>query len=485
MSDLKNQAVNSVIWTTIRTVLTSLCAPLLLIVKARYLSPAEFGVLSIINIFVSLINVLENFGFSTAVIQRDKVTKDERSSLFFLQIFFCLLIGFLIIIIAPLVANFFDMASLEGLLPLLSITMFLNGPIILFQAFLEKEFHFKELSIIQIIREVSLVAFTALLLFLDNGLLGVVWGQVIAVTIMAILILYVSFKNSLLHLKFHFKFSEVKPFIKFGLFIAGKQLMTQLTHHIDELIIGYFLNAEVLGLYHFAKNVLNRLRTLITTSFSKVLFPLLSKVKNNLSRLTKAYNDISKYIGVFAFPIFIGIALTAELFIPVLFGEQWMESSIFFVILSIAYIPYLLTANLATSLLYSVNKPNLVLYTDIVVNSIYILLLLLFSWLQISIHLIVGLYAAYLISKTVILQYVTQLYLHSTFKQYLTLFKNTVIATIIMGVVILIVEYTLLGYVSTLVDLIITISVGVIVYFIAYYVLDKKTLYEIRNLLPL
>ncbi|MDZ7835033.1 MAG: hypothetical protein U5K84_06520 [Alkalibacterium sp.] len=53
--------MHSIKWTTIKTVLNALAAPLLLIFKARYLTPTEFGVMAIINVFVSLISVLENF----------------------------------------------------------------------------------------------------------------------------------------------------------------------------------------------------------------------------------------------------------------------------------------------------------------------------------------------------------------------------------------------------------------------------------------
>ncbi|MDN6290426.1 MAG: oligosaccharide flippase family protein [Tetragenococcus koreensis] len=482
MSKLKKQAVNSIKWTTIKTVINSLTAPLLLIFKARYLSPTEFGVMAIINVFVSLISVLENFGVSTAIIQRDEITKGERSSLFVFQTAFSVIIGILIILFSPIMSAIYDMNALTSLLPILSLSVFFNAPVILFTAFLEKELHFKALSIIQIVREAVLVISTVILLMFDFGLLGVVLGQVASVAVMVILVMIESYRADLLHLYWHFKLYEIKPFIKFGIYIVAKQLMTQITHHIDELIIGYFLSAEILGLYHFAKNMLGKLRILITTSFAKVMFPVLSKVKNDLTRLTNAYNKISKYLGIFAFPIFIGIAMTAHSFVPVLFGSEWLESTDFFVILSLSYIPYILTANLATSLLYTVNKPNLVLFTDIIVNSVYIALLLVFSWMGLGIYYIVSLYAVYLVIKTMTLQYLTTMYLHSTFRSYLALFKNTVIASVLMVLVVTGVNYFSTGNVSNLIELILSVIGGGLAYMVTYYFIDKKTLISMKNL---
>lgn len=482
MSKLKKQAVNGIMWTTIRTIITSLIGPFLLLVKARFLTPEEFGVMAIVNIFLSIINIIENFGLSTAVIQRDQITKNERSSLFFFQVLFTTLISSLVVVTSPILANIFNMNSLERLLPLLSFVILFSGPAILFTAFLEKEFYFKELSIIQIVREIVLVLSTTIFLVRGWGLIGVVLGQIVAVLVMVILVLAVSFKKDLLHIAPHFKLHELKPYIRFGVYIGSKQLMTQLTHHVDELIIGYFLSAEVLGLYYFAKNLLNRLRSLISTSFAKVLLPLLSKVKNDRDRLTNAYNKISKYIGAFAFPTFIGIALTADLFIPAFFGEQWLDSVPFFAILSVAYIPYILTANLATSLLYSVNKPESVMYTDIIANFLYISLLLIFSWIGTAIYIIVALYAIYLIGKTTTLQFLTQQHLHSSFKNYLSLFKSAVTSTIIMSLAVSFIKLFALNGEYSLLELFACIVVGGTIYVLTYYTVDKKTLLEMKNL---
>lgn len=482
MSNLKNQAVNSMIWTTIRTVLTALCGPILLLVKTNYLTPAEFGVMALLNIFIELLHVIESYGLSQAVIQKDEVTKNERSSLFFFEIFFCIFIGILLIVTSPLLAMIFDMPSLRPLLSLLSLIVLANGPGLLFSAFLEKDFHFKELSIIQIIKEVIILITTFFFLASGFGLTGVVLGQIIATSVMTLLVLCVAFRYDLMHLRFHFRLIEIKSFVKFGVFVSGKQLMTNLTHNIDEIIIGYFLSSEILGLYHFAKNMLGKMRILISTSFSKVLFPILTKVKNDRSRLTHAYNNISRYIGLFAFPIFIGVAITARLFVPSIFGEEWTGSVPFFQILSIAFIPHILTGNLATSLLYSVGKPNIVFYTDLVVNSIYICLLIIVSWLNLGIYGVAILYTIYMFVNTTILQYLTSVHLHTTFKDYLLLFRKIFIISVFMALAVLGIQHFLNGAAHQFIEFIVSVVVGVTVFFVGTYILERSILIELRQL---
>lgn len=482
MSNLRKKTVKGVYWATARTVVTSLIAPLLLIIRAYYLTPKEFGVLSIISVILQLFSVIENFGLSTAIIQKDVVTRDERSSLFFIQIIICGCAALFIVVTSPIMAVIFDMEILVTLLPILSLTIFLQGPIILFTAFLEKEFFFKELSIIQILREITIFSSTFLLLFLDYGLFAVVLSQVIGVIIMVILIMILSFKKNLLHLKFHFDWKDVRPYFKFGITILGKAIVRESTHHIDELIIGYFLSSESLGFYHFAKDTLNRIRSLVTTAFSKVMLPLLSKVKHDDDRLTNAYNRISKYIGVFVFPILVGIALTANLFIPVFFGEEWLGSKNFFIILSIAYIPYLLSAYITPNLLYAVNKPELTVYVEVASSICYISLVFLFSWWGLGIYMIVTLYALYIIGKMTCLQYLVQLQLKTSFKDYLGLFKNILFSIIVMIISLIVIQLSLVDLVSPIFVLIICILSGALSYFATLYLLDKRTLNDIVNI---
>lgn len=483
MSSLKNQAVNSAKWTTARTLVTSLTGPILLIIKTNYLTPAEFGVMAIINIFISLIAVVENFGFNTAIIRKDVVTKDERSSLFILQLGVGFLLAFLLVVLSPFFGDIFDMGRLETLLPILSLSIIFNSPVTLFTAFLEKEFHFKELSIIQIIRELTLLVSTTLFFqFFTDDLLAVVIGQIVAVGVMAILIVGVSFKNDLLHLSFHFKFDDIKPYFKFGVAVAGKQLLIQITHNVDEMIIGLFLDETILGYYHFAKNLLNKFRQILTTSFSKILLPLLSKVKNNKVRLFRAYNLISVYIATVTFPVFTGIALTTNSFIPVFFDEGWLSSSNFFIILAIGYIPYLISPSIGNSLLYTINKPKLSFVIDFVNNISYILILFIFSWINAGIYPVVILYALYMLVKSISIQYFVYKEFDQTLLDYFSLFKGLLMCTVAMVIGVLGIQFILPDTINPIIELIVSVIIGAGVYIGSLYMIERKIFIDLLQM---
>ena len=481
MAFLKQKAVSSVKWTTFQTIFNGLIGPIFLIIKARFLSPEEFAYISIVLIVIGLFRLFEDFGISQAIIQRDSVTVQESSSIFFFNIFLCFFFAGVLYLISPIIASFYSLPKLEFFLRLVSITVLLTGPSLLLRAFLEKYLYFKHLSLIDIIRNLVAVLASTLFLILDFGVLGIILGDMLAALFTTISIVYFSYRLKVTTLKFCFLPNMLKPFINFGIFVSGKQVMTFASQRIDEVIIGYFLAPEILGIYYFGKNMLDSLRNLITNSFAKVLFPVLSQIKHDREKLSLAYQHISRYIAFGAFPVFGGIAATAHLFVPVVFGEQWIDSIVVFQVFSVTVIFLVLTANVSTSLLYSINKPNIVFYIDIATNALYVISLLFFSSYGMIAILIA--YSCYVIYKTIILQCFANFQLAHSFLDYFRELAGPALSALIMVLVVLLFQIVSSPIVGNTSQLFGSIFIGAVVYGIISWLLDKRTLKELNSAL--
>lgn len=481
MALLKQKAVNSVRWTAIQTIFIGLIGPIFLIIKARFLSPEEFAYISVILIAIGFFRLLESFGISQAIIQRDSVSVQESSSIFFFNIFLSFFFTGILYIISPIIADFYSLPRLDFFLRLVSIIVLLTGPSLLFRAFLEKYLHFKYLSLIDITRNLIVVAATTLFLILDFGVSGIIWGEILATLFTTISITYFSYRLKVTTLNFCFSTNTLKPFIKFGIFVSGKQVMTFASQRIDEIVIGYFLAPEILGIYYFGKNMLDSLRILITNSFAKVLFPVLSQIKHDRVKLSLAYQRISRYIAVGAFPVFGGIAATAHLFVPVVFGEQWIDSIVVFQVFSVAVIFLVLTANVSTSLLYSINKPHVVFYIDIATNALYFISLLFFASYGMIAVLIA--YSCHVMYKTIILQYFANYQLAHSFLDYFRELAVPTISVLIMVLVVLVFQIVSSPVIGNTSQLLSSVFIGAIVYGIISWLLDKRTLKELNSAL--
>ncbi len=480
MSTLKSQAVKSIKWTTLQTITVGLTGPVALILKSWYLLPEGFAHLSIILIVIGLFKLLENFGISQAIIQKDHITIRESSSIFWFNIFLSSFLALIILLAAPFIAGFYNMPALEHYLKVASVIVLINGPSLLFRAFLEKAILFKQLSIINIIQNTINLAALLLLLYLGFGVLGVVYAYIISTVSATLMVIAASLKRTSIGVNLYFKPSALYPFIRFGAFVSGKQLLTFITHRVDELVIGYLMSPEILGIYHFGKHMLEKIRGIMTKSFSKVLFPVFSKLKNHKKRLSNAYQQVSKFIAHGAFPLFIGIAVTAHLFVPVVFGEKWVDSVIVFQIFSLSMIFLLLTANISSSLLYSINKPGLVFYIDVFTNSIYFISLFLFASRGLIAILVV--YSAYIIYKTLTLQYFTNKHLMQKLSVYLQGLVLPALLSLVMALAVVLFQYLTAAYLPDVALLVGSILLGGAVFAGLSHIFAKDIIMEIRKL---
>ena len=146
MVSLKDQAISGIKWTSLRTGLATATGPVLLIIKARFLSAEDFAYIAVVMIIIGFFQTIENFGISQAIIRRDTIDKQEASSLFFLNIFMALASGLLVFFLSPFIANIFSLPDLIFYVKVVSLLVIIGGPAHLFRAFLEKNLLFKELS---------------------------------------------------------------------------------------------------------------------------------------------------------------------------------------------------------------------------------------------------------------------------------------------------------------------------------------------------
>jgi len=482
LQSLKAKAVNSVKWTTFQTVFNSIILFLFQIIRARFLSPKEFSYLAIILIAIGLFKTLENFGISQAIIQRDDVSEEEKSSLFLFNVLLSFLLAAILFLLSKYISHFFSLPNLENYLKLSSIIIIFNSPSFLFRALLEKSLFFKEISIINILYQLSLVVFSTFFLIIGLGVLGIIYGYIMATILVTSSVIFYCKKHKIGFSKLQFQLKKLYPFLKFGIFVSSKSVINFISIHIDEIIVGYFLLPETLGYYHFGKNILLKLRSLISASFNKVLFPFFSKIKNNNERLCLTYQKISKYTAFVSVPIFLGISVTAHLFIPLIFGEKWVNSIIVVQVISVATVFAMLHANISSAMLYTLNKPNVVFYLEIIITSIYFILLLLFSTKGLNAVLVV--FSLKILMMFIAFQYLVNKYLNYSITKYLWQLKNIFLSGIIMVMAISFLQIFLFkNHISNqILTLVLSFLCGALVYLIFSILWEKETIHEIKSL---
>lgn len=328
----KNQAISGVKWTSISSVVGNATQLIAIIILSRLLSPADFGVMAIINVVIEFSGYFIDMGINNALIYKQDISNNQLSSIYWLNIIMGFLLFAIIAAGSPFIAGFYSQPSL---IPLLTISSTIFVFIAIGQqhkTLLQKELKFEKLAKIEIIaRIISFVI--AVYCALHNWRVYSLVFMVLSNSIIAsMLFLMVGLREN--RLKFYLNIKEIRLFLNFGMFQMGERLVNYLVSQFDTLVIGKALGTLNLGYYTVAKNLTNRPSQIINPIITKVAFPIMAKVQDDNEQLKRIYINTVGYLASLNFPIYLGMGLLAEPVVLVVFGHNWVPAIIVLRILS-------------------------------------------------------------------------------------------------------------------------------------------------------
>lgn len=477
---IRSRSLTGIRWTTAQTVFVAVLAPISQIIKARFLSPRELGVVAVFMIVYGLLHTIENAGLGQSIVQKAELDEAER----FTYLLIALLAGLLGAGVLYLVAG-----PVEGLFRVSGSARLIKfaGPLLFFalidqycRALLNRHLLFRGPAVLESAKRLLNIVFLVAFLGAGLGPMGVAYAMLASTMVGAAGLLVISIKAHLLKLEPRIAVTAAHHLYGFGLPIAGKQIFTYVTQRADEVTVGLFLSSDALGIYHLAKETLHRLQSLITSSFSRVLLSLFSRIRDDKERLTRVYERISLVISYVGISVFVGVALTAESVVPVVFGSQWTEAVPAFQVLAIALIPIVLTANLSSSLLYGLGRSKSVLLADILINVPY--LIALFAIASGGLQSVLYLYLGYCFAKGIALQFLANRHLTISGKRHVTIYVRVILRVSVMVIVVVFLQLIVAARTEAWMTATILVIAGILSMFGAVWVSDKTVVMELRNL---
>ncbi len=97
--------------------------------------------------------------------------------------------------------------------------------------------------------------------------------------------------------------------------------------NLDYLLIGHYLGVVALGVYTLAFRIPELLIKQFSQIIGRVTFPVYSKIKDDRSALDRGFLLTLQDVNLITVPLGLGLALVAEPFILVFFGEKWIEAA--------------------------------------------------------------------------------------------------------------------------------------------------------------
>lgn len=361
---------------------------ILRVTLGRYFGSSDLGIYSIVYAFYSFGLVVCTFGVGAALIKFIAEFKDDKNKTNKLFTSGCLVsviagcfLGFLLFLLAPLLANFFDIPSLDRLLKILSLSF----PFLAFEkcvlGFLNGQKKMLLYAYIRVVENLGNIFLSIAFISMGWGLGGVVWALVISLAISSVYA-FIKIFNSIIILHWVEFLDSSKVLLTFGKYVVLTNGINNLNLYASTLIVGYFMSPHEVGCFAVAMIFVDVMR-LPFQAVQMVTNPTLSKywACREMHKIEYLINACIRYSSILAIFVSSTLIFGAELFINIIFGADF-ESVV--LVLQLLLVGNVLSCILITvgTALSSTNFVNVAFKLGIVygVINIFLILLLVPFW---------------------------------------------------------------------------------------------------------
>jgi PST family polysaccharide transporter len=119
-------------------------------ILARLLSPKEFGLVGMVLGVIGLVGIFNELGLSTATVQRQYITQQQVSNLFWINVAVSGIVSVASCGLAPLLAKFYHDPRVTWIMLSLSLMFLLTGSTVQHRALLVRQMRFPVVAVIEV-----------------------------------------------------------------------------------------------------------------------------------------------------------------------------------------------------------------------------------------------------------------------------------------------------------------------------------------------
>ena len=286
---------------------------------ARLLMPEDFGLLGFALAFMIYFDTIGDLGTGAALIYWPSSEKDVAQITFAVNVVMGFVWFALTYAAAPFAATFFHTPGAEPLLEALAWSYPITALGNTHEALSLKQLRFRSRLIPEIAMALVKSGTSVALALTGAGVWSLVWGQLAGLTAWTLsLWAVVPWRPS-----FRFQWALAPKVLKYSKSIVALNLIAEVVHHVDLVIVGRMFSAVVLGFYQMAYKIPEMTILMVTSVASKVLFPSFSRLQSDPATLRGVYLQTFRYTGLIVLPAVVGLVMLAEPAVLTLFGDKW------------------------------------------------------------------------------------------------------------------------------------------------------------------
>lgn len=367
----KSNISSGLAWSFAERITAQIVTTLVGIVLARLLEPEHYGLISIVNVLITICNVFVSSGMGSALVQKKEISEKDYDTAFFISLLISMVAYLLLWLVAPYFAVFYQMDALTAVIRVMGLRLPLAAINTIQQAHVQREMTFKRFFIATLFGTV-LSGFVGVgLAWRGAGVWALVAQYLTNTTVDTIVLFFVEKWVP----KPMFSRKSAAEMFRFGWKVLATELVYTIEESIRGLVVGKACGSADLAYYDQGQKYPALLVNNLNTAINKVMLPAYSRSQDHLDEL-KAMLRKSISVGIFLLcPVLIGFLAVAKNFVLVILTEKWLPCVPLIQVFCVLYLTRPLETSCHQALL-AIGRSDIVLRIMILVNVSALLLVL-------------------------------------------------------------------------------------------------------------
>ncbi|HYY99449.1 MAG TPA: lipopolysaccharide biosynthesis protein [Pyrinomonadaceae bacterium] len=303
-----------------------------IVVMARLLGPADFGLVAGALVLVDFVEVFSDLGIGLVIVQRHELEERHIRTGFTLSALLGLVFGAGLWLAAPAASQLMRMDGLTPVLRAMAVVFPVDSLSLVASALLQRDLQFRTLARISVAAYVVGYGAVGVSLALAGlGVWALVWAYVAQQLFVSVALLAVRPHPK----RLHFDPRSLREMTYTGAGFSAAQIFNYVALKGDNAVIGRWLGAGALGVYTRAYGLMTMSVTIFGSAFDRVMFASLAKMQHERERLALAFRRGVALITLIILPTSAVMFVLAPEVIQVLLGPKWSEVVVPFQVLAV------------------------------------------------------------------------------------------------------------------------------------------------------
>lgn len=320
---LKSKTLKGTVWGALERFSAQGVSFVVMVIMARILTPADYGLVGMVLVFINIAQSLVDSGFSQALIRKKDRDETDNSTAFYFNIAVGVAIYVLIWFLSPLVARFYEEPRLLWITRVICLGIVFNSLAVVQRALLTVEVDFKTQAKASLFAAVTAGVVGITMAYTEWGVWSIVIYHVINLGLnSALLWLYSSWRPHWI-----FSWASFRNLFSFGSRIAISGLLYTLYVNGYNMAIGKIYKAADLGYYTRGQQFVAFFSSNISGILQRVTYPVLCKFQDDNEQLGNVFMKMIRVSSMLVFVLMMGMVGVAKPMIGMLLGDKWLYSA--------------------------------------------------------------------------------------------------------------------------------------------------------------